>query len=138
MSRPPGGPTGAQVLARVLGWRRFWQLAALVTLGLVAWLSLTPSPPQIRRAPPELAYLVHVLMHFGIGLTLLLAAGPRRRRRRLAFALMAGLVVGLEFAQTRVPHRSFDPADMAANALGALAATLVVHTLARRARSLRS
>ncbi|QDL94713.1 VanZ family protein (plasmid) [Paroceanicella profunda] len=124
--------TGGRGRARGLALRRFWQGAALVTLGLVFWLSLTPSPPQIRRAPPELAYVVHVLMHFGIGLTLLLAAGPHHRRR--AFAAMAVLVVGLEIAQTRVPHRSFDPADMLANALGALAAALLVHTLTRRAR----
>ena len=52
---------------------------------------------------------------------------------RLAYALgFAAMGVGLEFAQGALGYRSFDLADMAANALGVLAGLAAAHLLRLR------
>lgn len=89
-----------------LGWS--WAAA-------IVWLSLMPSPPTIDIAQGD------KLGHFlGYGILMfwfcqLYAA----RRTRLAYAFgFAALGVALELAQRTLGYRSFEPFDMAANALG--------------------
>jgi len=109
--------------------------AALVALGwlyaaLIAWLSLTPSPPD-----PGFAY-GDKLGHLGAYALLMFwfAFLYRRTPVRLAYALAwVAMGVGLEFAQAAGGYRHYELADMAANALGVLAGALAALSLPRAA-----
>jgi len=92
----------------------------------IIWLSVTPSPPQIDvQEGDKLGHLVAyggVMFWFG-----LLYAGLRTR---LAYA--AGFVamgVALEFVQRGLGYRSFELADMAADAVGVLLGLVVAALL---------
>lgn len=90
----------------VLGWT--WATA-------IVWLSLTPSPPTIDLDQGDkighfLGY--GVLMFWFCQLYV-------ARQTRLAYALGFGaLGVALELAQRELGYRTYEPFDMAANALG--------------------
>jgi len=82
----------------------------------IVWLSLTPSPPEIDVSQGDkLGHLAaYGLLMFWFAL--LYAA----RNARIAHAAgFIALGIGLEFVQGEV-GRSFEVADMAANALGVL------------------
>lgn len=90
------------------------RLAALALLALVAWLSLTPTPPQLDGAPNRADLAVHAAMHALLAGSLMLGwPGPGR------IALAYALAVGLEAGQLVVPGRQFDLADLVANLAGA-------------------
>ena len=92
----------------------------------IVWLSLSPSPPD-----PGVEYgdkLGHVaayaLLMFWFGYLY------RRSQVRIAYALVwIALGVALEFAQAATSYRSFELADMAANALGVLFGALAALSL---------
>lgn len=90
-----------------LGWA--WAAA-------IAWLSLTPSPPSV-----DVAYgdkLGHVAAY-----ALLMFWFAQLYASRVYYAAgFVALGVALEFAQGMGGWRTCDPLDMAANALGVLAA----------------
>jgi len=94
-----------------------WLLAAAIV-----GLSLAPSPPQAGGlVPDKLAHFVAyaVLMSWFCLL-------HRGTRARLAYgALWIGMGIALEFAQRATGYRSFELADMAANALGVLAGAAI-------------
>jgi len=100
----------------VLGWG--W-------VGLIVWLSLTPSPPRVDfTAGDKIGHLLAygVLMFWFAQLYL----------TRIAYA--AGFIamgIALEFTQGWLGYRSFELLDMAANTLGVLAGWAAARTLPR-------
>ncbi|MEO8718682.1 MAG: VanZ family protein [Burkholderiales bacterium] len=102
-----------------------WMLAAAIV-----WLSLTPSPPRVDLANGD--KLGHFLA-YGV-LMFWFAFLYRGARARLGYAfLWIAMGVGLEFAQRATGYRSFELADMAADALGVLAGALAALSLRRAA-----
>jgi VanZ family protein len=102
-----------------------WLYAAAIVL-----LSLTPSPPD-----PGFAYGDKV-GHFLAYALLMLWFGwlHRGRRARAAYALLwIGMGVALEVLQGQTGYRSFELADMAANALGVAAGAAAALILPRAA-----
>jgi hypothetical protein len=111
-------------------------IVAVAYTALVTWLSLLPSASFDLTGPciPHIDKVAHFLMYGGYVVALSLGAGLRRGLR---FGRMAGAVVFassygvlMEFAQAwlRPGDRGFSFGDMAANALGALAfSVLMVH-----------
>jgi len=89
-----------------LGWS--WATA-------IVWLSLTPSPPTIDlEQADKLGHFIGygVLMFWFCQLYF-------ARQTRLAYALgFALLGIALELAQRALGYRTYEPFDMAANALG--------------------
>jgi hypothetical protein len=98
----------------------------------IVWLSLTPDPPDSGL---ELEYsdkLEHLIAY--AALMFWFSALDRRWRARLGYAaLWIGLGVALEFAQRATGDRSFELADMAANALGVAAGAAAALILPRAA-----
>ena len=85
--------------------------------GAIVWLSLTPSPPD---AGFEQADKVGHLLAYGLLMAwfgLLHARASVRLAHALAFAAMG---IGLEVAQGQLGYRSYEVADMLANALGVI------------------
>lgn len=96
----------------------------------IVWLSLSPSPPD-----PGFAY-GDKLGHFAAYALLMFWFGYlyRRSRVRNAYALLwIAMSIGLEFAQGGTGYRSFELADMTANALGVLAGAAAALSLPRAA-----
>lgn len=89
--------------------------AAVATVLLVCWLSLTPRPPQPEGLPSGSDLLVHLAMHAAVAA--LLVTGWRGRTA--VAPVCAALAIGLEAAQLAIPGRSFALADLAMNLLGA-------------------
>ena len=111
-------------LALALGWT--WAMT-------IVWLSLMPSPPTIEFEQAD--KLGHF---FAYGLLMFwFCQLYSARRTRGAYALgFAALGVGMELAQRALGYRTYEPFDMAANALGVAlgwaAALLVGQGLAKR------
>jgi len=96
----------------------------------IVWLSLSPSLPD-----PGLAY-GDKLGHFAAYALLMFwfACLYRGLQVRIAYALLwIALGVALEFAQGATSYRSYELADMAANALGVLFGALAALSLPRAA-----
>jgi len=101
--------------------------AALVALawlyaGSIAILSLVPAPPQagIPHADKVEHFLAYGLLMYWF------ARLYPGRVARVGYALLwVAFGVALEFAQQATGYRTFDPADMAANAIGVLAGAAV-------------
>lgn len=94
--------------------RIFFLLTGAAWGAVLAWLSLTPSPPEapLTGFRPDLVFHVvaHALFAFLIG---------RGTHRRVAVPLALGAAIGLEVAQLGIPGRTFDGWDLAANLIGA-------------------
>ena len=97
------------------GLVRAWNVAGAMYIVAIFYLSLTPSPPQI---PVEQGDKIgHVLAY--LGLMLWFAQMRPAWRARAAWAL--GFVVmgiAIEFLQRETGYRSFEVADMVADAIG--------------------
>jgi VanZ family protein len=96
----------------------------------IVWLSLTPSPPQVDIANGD--KLGHLLAYAGLMFWFCWLYRGWKIRSAYAVAWIA-LGIGLEFAQRATGYRSFELADMAANALGVLAGALAALSLPRAA-----
>jgi hypothetical protein len=106
------------------GGRR--RVLALVVIAAVTWASLTPAPPS---SPGRADLVVHLAMHGG-----LVVAALGAWSRSVALRLVVVLAVALELLQLRVPGRSFDTADLAANLVGVAAGARVFDRLGGRLR----
>jgi VanZ family protein len=98
--------------ARITG---YWLTAGWLGVGLIVFLSLTPAPPQIgvenedklgHLAAYGLVTLWFTQIHTGLRQRIWLAVG------------MVALGIALEYAQRTTGYRSFDIADMVADAAG--------------------
>lgn len=97
----------------------------------IAVVSLMPRPPQVELEHGD------KLGHFAAYALLMFWFCWLYRASRARLAYGAGWIamgVGLEFAQAATGYRSFELADMAANALGVLAGAASALTLPRDAR----
>lgn len=96
---------------------RLWLAGGWVCIALILYFSLMPMPPEIDVEQGD------KLGHFAAyGITTLWFAQlytAKSQRLWLAF-WMVTLGIALEFAQGATGYRSFDVADMAADAVGVL------------------
>ena len=97
--------------------RPFLVAAGWAWVGVIVWLSLTPSPPKVDiEASDKIGHLA------GYGL-LMLWFGYLYLRVNVRLAYAAGFIamgIGLEFVQAALGYRTFEALDMAANSLGVL------------------
>jgi VanZ family protein len=110
--------------------------AALVAGGwlyvaALAWLSLTPE--DITGPPFEFGDKVQHFLAYALLMFWFARLYPSGRARLAFGALWLGLGVALEFAQGATGYRSFELADMAANALGVAAGAAAALILPRGA-----
>jgi VanZ family protein len=101
-------------------WMLIIWLLALV-IGSLLPLSGSPGIQHGDKIQHFIGYAVLAILIFRL-----------RTRIGLAFALATIFGVLIEFAQALTPWRSFDPADMLANALGALLGLSVWYWCSRR------
>src|SRR5262245_22602982 len=97
--------------------RRVWRAIGFCLVAIVVWLSLTPHPIDIPVEQGD------KLGHFIAYATLMFWFAQLDRRHRMRIAYAAGFValgIALEFAQRLTDYRTFDTADMGADALGVL------------------
>ena len=102
---------------RPITLRRVWLAIGIGLIVVVIWLSLTPHPVEIPVEQGD------KLGHFAAYGTLMFwfAQLDARQRTRLAYAIgFVALGVALEFAQGLTDYRTFEVADMVANAIGVL------------------
>ena len=100
-----------------LRFPRLWLALGWLLCQLVIYLSLTPAPPDLGVEQGD--KIGHLAAYAGLMLWFSLLYYPFRQRLTIAIALVA-LGIGLEFAQRATGYRSFELADMAADALGVL------------------
>ena len=93
--------------------RPFWVTGGWAILAGIVYLSLTPSPPPVDFESGDKARHLMAYAVLMVWFALLYPA----RKPRLAIAFVS-LGIALEFAQGASGYRSFDVADMIANALG--------------------
>lgn len=98
-------------------WRSWWLAGGWAIVAAITWLSLTPSPPRIDVAQGD--KLGHFL-GYGTLMFWFCQLYPGRGMRIAHATGFAAMGVALEFAQGALGHRTFEPYDMAANALGVM------------------
>jgi VanZ family protein len=102
--------------------RRVWRTIGFGLVVLVIWLSLTPQPIEIPVEQGD------KLGHIAAYATLMFwfAQLDTHHRMRVAYAIgFVTLGVALEFAQRLTDYRTFELADMVADAVGVLFGWLV-------------
>ena len=116
--------------------RRFaalrWFLALAYTVGLFTLGMIDVGPLPVAPGVPadKIGHLAAFGIYVWVVEIALLELSPRARRALAAAAsLLAGLL--LELVQSALPHRSADVLDFAADALGALLATLISFSASR-------
>jgi VanZ family protein len=112
---------------RVLAIAGGWLYAAAIV-----YLSLTPEPPDpgIGYGDKLGHFVAYALLMFWFGLLY------RAKSARLAYgAGWLAMGIAIEFAQSATGYRSFELADMAADALGVLAGAAAALILPRVARA---
>lgn len=102
---------------------RLWWLIGAGILGYIVYVTLTPHPPPMPGRFTDKIF--HVLGYFVLTGWFAQLYKPSRLRYYQAVGFI-GLGTALEFAQLWVNTRSFDLGDIVANALGVLAAWLLL------------
>lgn len=100
------------------------RIVLLLCLGATTYLSLTPSPPSTRIGWDKVP---HVLAYAALAFLLILALRPGRIgfvRLLISLGTILAYGVAIEFVQ-RITGRSFEVADMLANAVGAVCGALL-------------
>ena len=92
-----------------------WRIAGWLSVGLIIYLSLTPAPPQIGMENGD--KLGHLAAYGLVTLWLMQPYTGLHQRTWLVVGMVA-LGIALEFAQHATGYRSFEVADMVADALG--------------------
>ena len=99
-----------------LRYRRIWLLLAWGMVVSVVVLSLIPVEVDLGEGRDKIA---HFLAYGSLSLGFGMLFGGRARQLRIALVFVA-MGVALEFLQGLTDYRSFEIADMIANALGAV------------------
>lgn len=110
----------------MLQYRSAWLAAGWLLVGLVAYLSLMPHPPE----PLSFHYadkFEHGFAYASLSLWFCQIYLQARQRVAVVAALIA-LGITLEFLQGAGGYRMFEIADMAANSCGVLLGFLLVRT----------
>jgi VanZ family protein len=100
-----------------LRYRTLWLAVGYGLVALVVYLSLTPSPPDV---PQVLSVKTGHLVAYAVLMLWFAQIYGSLRTRLVLFAAFVLMGVGLELLQGLTSYRSFAPADMVDNALGAL------------------
>ena len=105
---------------------RLWLAIGFLLVGVVCFLTLTPSPPDMDDFPEgdkigHFAAYSAMMLWFG----LIYLRGKRYMRVGLAFIVMG---VALELIQGMLDYRSFSYLDMGANACGVMIGWLLART----------
>ena len=100
-----------------LAWRPVWQIVGVLLVAFVAFMSLTPDPPDLGGAPSYkighiLAYLTLVLWYAQLT--------ERGRARLWIAAAFIAMGISFEYIQGMIETRGFEYSDMAINAGGAM------------------
>ena len=95
-------------------------------VGAIVWLSLTPHPPQIDVDQGD--KLGHLLAYGGLMYWFALLYVPTRIRALYAAGFIA-MGIAIEFVQGWTGYRSFEVADMVADALGVFAGWALAHLI---------
>jgi VanZ family protein len=102
--------------------RRIWRAIGFGLVVLVVWLSLTPQPIEIPVEQGD--KLGHITAY--ATLMFWFAQLDTRHRMRVGYAIgFVTLGVAMEFAQRLTDYRTFELADMGADAVGVLFGWLV-------------
>lgn len=101
--------------------RPLWLVAGWMLVLLVIYLSLAPSPPPLTKNQGD--KLEHILAYAALMSWFVNLYAEMTPRMRIAAGLIA-LGVGLEFVQRWSGYRTFEVADMAADAVGVAAGWL--------------
>ncbi|RTL33872.1 MAG: hypothetical protein EKK53_27400 [Burkholderiales bacterium] len=114
--------------------RRLWRVLLGLLLIAITWLALVPNPPQSLSTGWDKTN--HLLAFGSLAFTSVWACWPQPRQwGRLVGALLA-YGIGIEIAQSFLPPRSAEAADVLADglgiALGLLAAWPIVSVARRR------
>ncbi len=102
-----------------LRYRPLWLAVGWLLVGLVIYLSLTPRPLELQVEHGD--KYSHLLAYFVL-MGWFQQLYPSSLGRLLLLVLFVGMGTAIEFLQGMSGVRFFDPADMLANALGALLA----------------
>lgn len=105
---------------------RLWLAIGFLLVGVVCFLTLTPSPPDMGDFPEgdKIGHFVAysaMMLWFGF----IYLRGKRYMRVGLAFIVMG---VALELIQGMLDYRSFSYLDMGANACGVMIGWLLART----------
>ena len=97
---------------------RFWRMAGWLQVLAIVFLSLTPAPPHLGDL--EFGDKIGHLAAYGLT-TLWIVQLHAGLRQRVWLALgMVALGIAMEFAQRATGYRTFEVADMVADAMGVL------------------
>lgn len=127
-------------MARPSSIRLRW-LAVLAVAAVILYWSVVPPPTGGRRLLGPLGLVgldkwLHAIAFAGLAATLVLALGPSPRSHLVIVTTVIGVTVaygvGIELVQLAVPTRQFSVADLAADAVGAVAVVLGWRLLYRR------
>ena len=114
-----------------MSWRLPWIGVGWAWVAAIVWLSLTPAPPRAEFAASD--KLGHLLAY--ALLMLWFSSLYRAKKARLAYAAaFVAMGIGLEFVQGSLGYRSYELADMLANALGVAAGWAIALILPRALR----
>jgi len=104
-----------------LHWIKLWHLIGALMVGFIIYTSLAPHPilPMTQKWSDK---LYHFTGYFGV----MAWYAQFVKQRFVTMVLLVVLGVSLEFAQLLVNTRSFEWADMLANILGVILATMIV------------
>ncbi|MEW4363955.1 VanZ family protein [Aliikangiella maris] len=107
-------------------YRRFWQILFWLVLITIAYLTLTPRPPN-PISVQHIDKLYHFVTFFGFSLIFYIAFKKLGFYRILILSSLLGILI--EFIQIYIPNRGFSIADMVADCIGALVGVFVAHRL---------
>lgn len=111
----------------MLKYRRAWLAGGWLLVGMVAYLSLIPHPPELPLPFSYADKLEHGFGYASLSLWFCQIYLHGRQRAVVTVALIAFGIM-LEFLQGLSGYRMFEVADMLANSLGVLLGFLLART----------
>jgi VanZ family protein len=119
-------------LATAPSQRRLWRVLLGGLFVAVTWLALVPDPPQTLTTGWDKSN--HLLAFGSLAFTGVWAAWREPRRWWQLAAVLLAYGVGIEIAQSFLPPRSADAADVLADGLGIALGLLAAWPLVRVSR----